>query len=195
MNAAVAKRFRWNVKRYFRLSEMGFFGDQRVELLNGEIIRMPAQAQPHRLAITRITRLMVPTFDPAKYTLVIQGTLPLSRYSAPDPDFHVIDAPEGTPEEQLSLPFLVIEVSDTTYLKDSGPKMRLYASSNIPEYWIVNLLKQQVEVYRRPENPTGKLADCRYGDVTVCRAGMNLSPPRSRGVAFPVDQMLASFHS
>jgi Uma2 family endonuclease len=191
MKAAVAKRFRWTVKRYFRLAELGFFGDGRVELLNGEIIRMPAQAQPHRLAITRITRLLVPAFDPARYTLVIQGTLPLSRYSAPDPDFHVFDAPEGTPEDQLAAPFLVIEVSDTSYLKDSGPKLRLYASVNIAEYWIINLLKQQVEVYRQPQNPTGKLADCRYGDVAVYRAGASVRPLGRANLALPVDQMLA----
>jgi Uma2 family endonuclease len=190
MKTVVARRFRWSVKRYFRLTELGFFGDQRVELLNGEIIRMPAQAQAHRLAITRITRLLVPAFDPAHYTLVIQGTLPLPRFSAPDPDFHVFDAPEGTPEERLPKPFLVIEVSDTTYLKDSGAKLRLYASAGIPEYWIVNLLKQQVEVYRQPQNGTGKLSDCRYASVTVHRAGETVSPLHRPHVAFPADRML-----
>src|SRR3712207_3264700 len=122
MKAAVAKRFRWTVKRYFRLSRHGYFGDQRVELLNGEIIRMPAQAQPHRLSIIRIARLLVPVFDAARYTVSIQGTFVLSRYSAPDPDFYVCDVPEGTPDDDVPLPFLVIEVSETTYPKDSGPK-------------------------------------------------------------------------
>ena len=190
MKAAVAKRFRWTVKRYFRLTEHGFFGDERVELLNGEIIRMPAQAQPHRLSIIRTTRLLVPAFNPAHYTIVIQGTLILSRYSAPDPDFHVFDAPEGTPDDQLPTPFLVIEVSDTTYLKDSGPKLRLSASAGVPDYWIVNLPKQQVEVYRQPENPTGRLADCRYASITTRRAGDAVKPLHRPDLTFPVDHML-----
>jgi Uma2 family endonuclease len=191
MKAAVAKRFRLTVKHYFRMSELGFFGDRKVELLNGEIIEVPSQAHPHRLSVSRLSRLLNAAFDPSQFWVVIQGTLVLSRYSAPDPDYHVFDVPEGTPDDRLPRPFLVIEVSDTTYLKDSGPKLRLDASAGIPEYWIVNLLKQQVEVYRQPENPTGKLADCLYRDVTVYRAGASISPLHRTNVAFPVDQMLA----
>jgi Uma2 family endonuclease len=191
MKAAVAKRFRWSVKRYFRLSEMGFFGDRRVELINGEIIEVPAQAQAHRFAITKITRQLIPAFDPKKWWVVIQGTLVLPRHSAPDPDFHIFDVPEGTPDDQLPTATLVIEVSETSYLKDSGPKLRLYASAGIPEYWIVNLLKQQVEVHRQPENRTGKPSGWRYGSVTIHRAGETVSPLHRPDLRFPVDQMLA----
>ena len=191
MKAAVAKRFRWTVKHYFRMSELGFFGDRKVELLNGEIIEVPAQAHPHRLSLSRLSRLLNAAFDPGQFWVVGQGTLALSRYSAPDPDYHVFDVPEGTPDDQLPRPFLVIEVSDTTYLKDAGPKLRLYAWAGIPEYWIVNLPKRQVEVYRQPENPTGKLSDCRYASVTIYRVGETVSPLHRPQASFAVAQMLA----
>jgi Uma2 family endonuclease len=190
MKAAVARRFRWTVKKYFRAAEVGLFDDRRVELLNGEIIEVPSQAHPHRLSITRLTRLLIQAFDPSHYWVVVQGTLVLSRYSAPDPDFHVFDVPEGTPDDELPTPFLVIEVSDTTYLKDSGPKLRLYASAGVPDYWMVNLPKRQIEVYRQPENPTGRLADCRYASITTRRAGDLVTPLHRPDLTFPVGHML-----
>src|SRR5205085_870434 len=121
MNAALAKRVRWTVKDYFRMAEVGLFQHRRVELLNGEVIEVPAQAHAHRLSVSKTSRLLQTAFPPASCWVVIQGTLALSRFSAPDPDFHVFDVPEGTDEAQLPLPFLVIEISDTTYRKDAGP--------------------------------------------------------------------------
>jgi len=64
MNAAVAKRVRWTVKQYFRMAEIGLLDDRRVELINGEIITVPSQAHPHRLCISKTTRLLVAAFPP-----------------------------------------------------------------------------------------------------------------------------------
>src|SRR3954452_2088697 len=154
MNAPVAKRFRWTVKDYFRMSEAGVLDDRRVELINGDIVAMPALGHLHRLCISGISRLLLQAFG-APFWVVIQGTYIVSRYSAPDPDFHVFDVPVGTPDPQLPVPFLVIEVSDTTYTKDSGAKLRLYARADVPDYWIVNIPADRVEVYRQPENTSG----------------------------------------
>src|SRR3954471_2781126 len=110
MKTAVVKRMRWTVDKYFRMSELGFFDDRRVELLNGEIIEVPAQATPHRAAVTKISALLLPAFHGSAW-VVIQGTLKLTRFSAPDPDFYVVAAPVGTPDAELPRPFLVIEVS------------------------------------------------------------------------------------
>lgn len=191
MKTAVAKRMRWTVDHYFRMSESGFFDDQRVELLNGEILKVPAQAIPHRLAISRATRLLVAAFEPARYWLVVQRTVRLTRLSAPGPDFYVLDVPEQTPTSQLPVPSLVIEVSDTTYRKDAGPKLRTYASAGIPDYWIVNLPRQQVEVYRRPVNLTGKWSGWRYASVSILGAADSVSPLLKPSVVFRVDPMLA----
>ena len=190
MKTAVVKRMRWTVDHYVRLSELGFFDDRRVELLNGEIIRVPAQATPHRAAITNISSLLLPEFAGSAW-VVIQGTLKLTRFSAPDPDFYVVSAAVGTPDEKLPLPFLLIEVSDTTYRKDAGPKLRTYASAGIPDYWILNLPKQRIEVYRQPGNLTGKWSGWQYASVTMLGRGENVSPLQRPDLAFPVYQMLA----
>jgi Uma2 family endonuclease len=49
-----------------------------------------------------------------------------------------------------------VEVSDTTYRKDSGIKLRRYAHVRVPHYWIVNLERRQVEVHREPQGRHGK---------------------------------------
>ena len=189
MKLAPAKRIRWTVKDYFRMSDAGLFDDRRVELIEGDIVKMAAQGCPHQLSITRISRLLLAAFTSSDW-VVIQGTLVLPPYGAPDPDFHVFDVPEGTPAHRLPIPLLVIEVSDTTYLKDSGSKLRMYARAGVPEYWIVNQPQDRVEVYRQPHNPTGKRVDWRYADVRQYARGDDISPLRRHRLSFPVDKML-----
>jgi Uma2 family endonuclease len=41
---------------------------------------------------------------------------------------------------------LVVEVSDTTYQKDTGKKLRGYQRAGIPTYWVVDLNRRRVEV-------------------------------------------------
>src|SRR3569623_872953 len=45
---------------------------------------------------------------------------------------------------------LVIEVADSTLPLDRNCKLPIYARAGIPEYWIVNLGQQCIEVYREP---------------------------------------------
>jgi Uma2 family endonuclease len=173
------------------MAEAGLFDDRRVELINGEIIEVPAQATPHRASVTHVSQLLLAAFPPPKVWVVIQGTLRLTRYDAPDPDFHVVDARVGTPDDQLPVPFLVIEVSDSTYRKDAGPKLRAYGRSGVPDYWILNLPARRLEVHRRPENPTpGRRSGWRYADVTHYGPGQSISPLLRPQVSFQVSAML-----
>jgi Uma2 family endonuclease len=57
-------------------------------------------------------------------------------------------------------------VADTTYLKDSGIKLRRYAHVRIPLYWIVYLDRRQLEVYR---DPHGRHKKASYRTVEVYR--------------------------
>jgi len=192
MKVAPAKRVRWTVTDYFRMAEAGLFDDRRVELINGEVIEVPAQAHAHRLSVSRTSRQLNDFFPPSAYWVVIQGTVVLSRFNAPDPDFHVFDVPEGTPQGQLPRPFLVIEISDSSYPKDSGPKLRAYARAGVPDYWIVNLPARRVEVYRRPENPTpSRRSGWRYAEVSTFHPGATVRPLLRPQVAIAVDAILS----
>ena len=190
MSAALVKRVRWTVDKYFRMSEAGFLDDQRVELLNGEIIEIPAQSDPHQLVISRIFRLSCQAFDPSAFWVVCQGTLRLSRFDAPDPDLHIFDFPEGTFPDPRPRPIVMVEVSDTTYSKDGRLKLRTYARTGVEEYWIVNIPQGRLEVYRQPENPTGRRSGWHYASVTHLTRGQQVTLLKRPSITFAVDAML-----
>ena len=122
--------------------------------------------------------------------MILQGTLRLSRYSAPDPDVLWLPVPRNTPEHLWRNPVLLVEISDTTYRKDSGIKLRTYAFHGIPEYWIENLRADRIEVYREPQNPTGRLRDCHYASVEHFGRGRSIPVASRPGVTLNVDVLL-----
>ena len=191
MAILTSKKVRFTVDEYFRLSEAGVFDDRRVELIDGRIVEMHAQANPHRAGVTKSNIALNRHFgDPTRFWLVVQGTYIIEPYDAPDPDFHVFDVPVGTPDRELPRPFLVIEVSHTTYKRDSGPKLRRYAAAGVRDYWIVNIAERRVEVYRDPNNPTGRKADWRYESVTHHAAGSKVKLLAFPKIALAVAEML-----
>jgi len=187
---ATEKTIRFTVDEYFKMSAAGLFDGKRVELIEGRIFRLPAQAHPHRWAVSKAARAFTARFPPNTHWVVAQGTLPLGRYGAPDPDIHVFAVPEGTAEEQLPKPFIVVEISDKTYRKDSGPKLRQYASSGIRDYWIVNLQERRIEVYRKPENLTRKRRDWQYADVQFFKPGQKVKLLEYPKIAIAVNEII-----
>jgi Uma2 family endonuclease len=187
---ATEKTIRFTVDEYFKMSAAGVFDGKRTELIEGRIIPMHAQAHPHRWAVSMARHAFDKPFPRDKFWVVVQSTLALGRYGAPDPDIHVFAVPEGTSEQQLPKPFIVVEVNDTTYRKDSGPKLRQYASAGIRDYWIANLKQRRVEVYRVPENPTGKRRDWRYADVHFFKPGQKIKLLEYPKVAISVSEII-----
>lgn len=179
---------RLTVTEFVRLVEADAFGTTRVELLNGRI-HFRTQDLRHMAAVSNA----VAVFDRVVGTdewCVFQGTLRLDRFSAPDPDLLWLPCPIGTPEHQWPQPILLIEISDTTYREDSGPKLRKYAYHGIPEYWIENLPADRIEVYRQPQNPTGRLRDCTYGWVQHFGRGQTIPVAARPGLVLSVDELL-----
>jgi Uma2 family endonuclease len=92
----------------------------------------------------------------------IQGPLALSHDSEPEPDVALI--PRGYGNELPGEAYLVIEVADSSVRKDREIKSRLYARAGIPEYWLVNVIDETVEVFRTAR-------DGAYREIAVCRCG------------------------
>jgi Uma2 family endonuclease len=180
---------RFTVDELVRLVEADALGASRVELINGRIYRTAPQGGRHMLAITRGAKTLLRVAGAGDW-VVMQGTLVLNRYSAPDPDLLWLPVPEGTPPHLWPDPVLVIEVSETTYRKDSGVKLRTYAYHGLPEYWIENLRADRIEVYRGPQNPTGRLRDCHYASVEHFRRGQSLTVSARPSVTLTVDELL-----
>jgi Uma2 family endonuclease len=180
---------RFTVTEYLRMSQAGIFGDRRTELVAGKIKKMAPQQDRHMWTVSKIARLLMHPTTPND-TLITKGTLYLDKHNAPEPDFHLFDVPVGTPRKKLPLPILVIEVSDTTYRRDSVKKLRLYARAGIPDYWIVHLPENRVEVHRKPANPTGKESDWRYTSVTHLAIGQTVAMLKRPKIRFGVEEML-----
>ncbi len=143
---------------YYRLAELGFFEGKRVELIEGEVIEMSPVSPRHFASGDRIQKLFNTLFG-EDYWVRFQGPLALGD-SEPQPDIAVVEGtPEMYQEEHPNKAVLVVEISDATLLYDRTYKLSLYARAGIPEYWIVNLKEQLLEVYRDPipleETPFG----------------------------------------
>lgn len=188
MSRVTTSRVRFTAREFRRMVKADVFGTERVELLDGRVYFM-TQLQPHIRAITRATKVFNAIVGPADF-VAYQGTLPLDKWSLPDPDVVWIPVPEATPQSDWPKPILVVEISHTTYKRDSGRKLRKYAFHGIPEYWIENLKADRVEVYRDPQNPTGREADCRYASVEHFGRGQTIGVLARPGVSVRVDDLL-----
>jgi Uma2 family endonuclease len=127
---------RWTFDQYIQLADSGVFAGQRVELIDAEILDMPAQNDPHAMAVSKLVRELMRIFD-ENYWVKIQATLRLGDFSGPEPDVAVLSrfptsASEGEGEgEGDPQPLLIVEVSDTSLAYDRATKGRLYAAHGI----------------------------------------------------------------
>jgi Uma2 family endonuclease len=143
---------RFSGERYDEMWKSGFItSDDRVELLDGQIVRKPEMNPRHLYGVKDIYDRVFQLFQNRAVT-TCQSTIQLPQDGRPDPDITLFKL--ETPRDRLPLPediYLVIEVSDSTLARDRDVKLELYARDGITEYWIVNLEQNQLEVYRDPE--------------------------------------------
>jgi len=163
---------RWTRREYDRMAEAGLFGpDERVELLEGEIITVTPQQSPHSACIGLIDGVLRQAFGPS-YWIRIQLPLIVDPDSEPEPDLAVVPgSPRDYVHDHPRTAVLVVEVADSTVAKDRTYKTRIYARAAIREYWIVNLADRCLEVYRDPVAPLGQAA--------LYRSSQKLTPSES----------------
>lgn len=180
-NTIEPRGFRWSRDEYYRLSEQGIFDGRRVELIDGEIIEMPAQKDGHAWAIGAAERQLRPIVEPANW-LRTQMPLHLSQWSDPEPELAIVAGDllswkgRGHPTTAL----LVVEVSDTTLAFDRKVKLAIYAAAGIREYWIVNLVDHQLEVFRGPKADLQNPRSSSYQDAAILGIQDGIAP-----IAFP----------
>jgi Uma2 family endonuclease len=154
MSVQIAKHW-FTVAEYNRMDETGILTeDDRVELIEGEIIEMSPLGRRHAACVGRLTNLFSRLL--AESAIVwIQNPIVLDDYSEPQPDVALLRRRDDFYEQSLPTPddvLLVIEVADTTLEYDRQIKVPLYARSGIAEVWIVNLMDERVEIYTQPAN-------------------------------------------
>ncbi|MEP6517649.1 Uma2 family endonuclease [Microcoleus vaginatus] len=151
MTAVTAKRF--SIAEYHRLGELGFFApDERVELIRGEIILKTTKTTFHSVCNSLLLGELYPLL---RKRAIVRGQEPiiLSDDSEPEPD--VVIARNRADRYLSSHPqpadiLLVIEVSDSTLKYDRTTKLSLYAETGISNYWIFNLVDNELEMHSEP---------------------------------------------
>lgn len=132
---------------YMRLVEAGVFEDEAVELLYGQLVTMSPQGQAHINVAADLAAMLIRQLG-ERYRVRTHSGLPLWTYSCPEPDVSVVDM-SGLLEAPRAA-HLVVEVAQTSHVKDRVIKAPLYAQAGIPNYWLLDLDRLRVEVYTQP---------------------------------------------
>ena len=179
-------RHRITVEEYKRMIAANVWPeDERLELIEGELVRMSPINAPHAAAVKRLTELLRDQLG--KRALVgVQDPIVLDDQSEPEPDISVLrrradyyaDA-HPSPADVL----LIIEVSDTTLENDRDVKAHLYARAGIPETWVVDLNGDRVIVFRDLEGGE-------YTRMESVRRGAEITPTAFPDITLRVDDIL-----
>ena len=182
---AVPTRRRFTVAEYFALAEAGILRkEERVELIDGEVIVKAAKGKRHRQSVNWLAHLLIPALN-RRAMVQVQMTTVLSDDTAPEPDIAVIrfrsinDLVTVTPEEI----YFLVEVADSSLAFDREAKLSRYAAAGIPEVWIANLVNRQLEAHTNP-------VDGVYRNVLIIHAGATISPQAFPDVTLAVNDFL-----
>ena len=179
-------RRRFTREEYYRLAEIGFFQGERVELIEGEIVKMSPISPLHGEVLTLLAERLWQLFGEG-YRVRVQLPLSLGD-SEPEPDIAVVPGKAGDyVHAHPTTALLVVEVAQTSLEYDREVKAPLYARAGIPEYWIVNLDGQCIEVYRDPA-PMGE--GFGYRSRRIYLKGESLAPLQKPEGAVKVDELL-----
>ncbi len=150
---AVVQPHLFTVDEYHKMGESGILGeDDRVELIEGELVDMPPIGSPHAGKVNRFNTLLSRAVG-NKAVIALQNPVRLGKRSEPQPDIALLRPRDDFYEKSHPLPedvLLVIEVADTTARYDREVKIPLYAAYGIPEAWLIDLRAKRVEVYLQP---------------------------------------------
>lgn len=175
MSVLHAPTYHWTVEEYEDLGRAGIFNENdRVELLNGEIVIMSPIGYRHATAVRRLNNYFARQ-SRGRYEVNPQNPFNLDERSQPQPDLSLLD-PVCDTLKRHPLPeeiYLVIEVADSSVAYDREDKGPAYARRGVREYWILNLDDNVLEVFRDPAGES-------YRDTRTLRPDETIAP-----LAFP----------
>ena len=143
------------VEEYHEMERVGILGpSDRVELIHGEIIKMGPIGSKHANTVNKLNTVFKDLCK-EKVVLSVQNPVVLNKLSEPQPDISVLrhrDDFYGDSHPQAEDVFFIIEVSGSTIEFDRQTKAAIYAAAGIAEYWVVDLERDQIELYSTPQN-------------------------------------------
>jgi Uma2 family endonuclease len=173
-SGVIYRSMAFTVERYHAMIDAGVLGpEDKVELLHGQIVPMSPVGRLHAACVSRLSTYFIRQFSD-QYTCRTQDPITILPESEPEPDFVVTKYDEDSYAAGHPAPSdieLLIEVSDSTLDKDRTYKLPLYAANLVREYWIVNLVERQFEVYTKPDGVS------MYRDTNIYLEGRKFTHP------------------
>lgn len=185
MSVQFQKRY-FNVDEYYRMAEVGLLSpDDRVELIEGEIVEMSPIGCTHAGTVDRSSTFLMRKVGDAVQVRV-QNPIRLNDFSEPQPDLTLLRPREdfyANSHPTASDVLVVIEVADTSVNYDRNVKLPLYARAGIPEAWLMVLPKDVIEVHTQPK-------DGKYQKVQRLKRGKTLISPAIPTFSCKVEDLL-----
>ena len=183
--------WRWTRNQYDRLIESGVFQeDDKVELLGGQLMVAEPQGSRHAATVGVVADTLRAAFGRGWY-VAVQVPVALDDESEPEPD---VTVSPGTArdygEAHPSRPVLVVEVAESSRTLDRRHKASLYARAEVPDYWIVNVVDNVLEVHRRSVPSSQSVFGWRYADVVRLVGGATISPVAVPSISIAVADLL-----
>lgn len=176
MSVAIAK---WTLDDYHRMIEIGLLDDRQVELLNGEIVEMSPEGEPHAYYSTEADSYLRKVLGDRVTIRQGKPITIISSNSEPEPDVAIVQPLGKEYLQHHPYPeniFWLIEFSNTSLSKDTDIKRKTYAAAGIREYWVMDLKHRQLKVFRDPANgdyqlestfTTGKISPLAFPEVEI----------------------------
>ena len=147
------------------MGDTGLLGeDDRVELVEGEIIDMAPIGSRHNACVARLTRQLVSRLG-ERAIVFVQSSVRMSDLSEPQPDIAVLVPRDDFYAGALPGPaavLLVVEVADTTVGWDRGVKIPMYGRAGVAEAWVVDINAEVIDIWTDP-GPEGYAVTRRAG--------------------------------
>jgi len=181
------KRRRFTVEEYDRMAEVGILtADDRVELLDGEIVEMAPIGPPHSSVVDRLTRLFTRRLGERAIVRVGGPIALVQQDSEPQPDLTLLRP--RTDFYRHSHPrssdvLLAVEVMDSSVERDRRLKLPIYARAGLAEVWLVDIPASCVDVFRQPDARD-------YRSTATRQRGDQLAAAAFADVTFTVDDIL-----
>ena len=185
---AEVKRHTITLDEYEAMCVAGVFDeDTHIELIRGELVDMPPPGPEHETSVRYLHFLFYQQVG-RQAVISPQGNtirLPKSN-SRPEPDIAILRWRDDFYKDKQPAAedvLLLVEVAKSTVKYDRGDKLALYAEALIPEYWVVNIAQELIEVYTEP-------AEGKYQAVRVARRGETLQLPGGLAGSIAVEDVL-----
>jgi Uma2 family endonuclease len=190
MTTQVAYRH-WTRKEYDRLIELGILHEhERIELIGGQMIVAEPKGTPHSTAVGLTAEALRAAFG-AGWVVRVQDAIALDEESEPEPDVAVVRGQwRDYRAEHPSRPALVVEVAESSLAFDRRHKGSVYARGGIADYWIVNLRRRVLEVYREPVPAPSARFGWSYARVRTLRESASIAPLAAPAAAITVADLL-----